>query len=181
MRASPVGAPTGAAGGVHGQRKDQCRKGVGDPCWNGDSTISTPPSKSGPESRSPKSSAGTGEERFREIESEVASGLLKEEEAVLATGGGWPAQPGSWEAVPDRTLSVWLRVSPGVAVQRASSEGLVRPLLLGERPLERAVELLEQREASYGRAQVVLDSDEEDPAALATMIMKHIRSDSDRG
>lgn len=122
-----------------------------------------------------------GEERFREIESEVASGLLKEEEAVLATGGGWPAQPGSWEAVPDRTLSVWLRVSPGVAVQRASSEGLVRPLLLGERPLERAVELLEQREASYGRAQVVLDSDEEDPAALATMIMKHIRSDSDRG
>ena len=122
-----------------------------------------------------------GEERFREIESEVASGLLKEEEAVLATGGGWPAQPGSWEAVPDRTLSVWLRVSPWVAVQRASSEGLVRPLLLGERPLERAVELLEQREASYGRAQVVLDSDEEDPAALATMIMKHIRSDSDRG
>ncbi len=116
-----------------------------------------------------------GEQHFREIESGVASELLMEEQVVLATGGGWPAQPGSWEAVPEGTLSVWLRVSPGVAVQRASSEGPIRPLLAGGRPLDRAVELIEQREPSYGRAQVVLDSNEDDPAMLATTIMKIIR------
>ena len=121
-----------------------------------------------------------GEEHFRRLEAEVASELLREERVVLATGGGWPAQPGSWEAVPDGTLSVWLRVSPGVAVQRASGEGPVRPLLAGSRPLDRAVELIKRREAFYGRAQVALDSDEEAPAALATTIMKIIRSESDR-
>jgi shikimate kinase len=124
--------------------------------------------------------AGKGEEHFRRLESEVAVALLPGEQVVLATGGGWPAQPGSWEAVPEGTLSVWLRVSPGVAVQRASSEGAVRPLLAGERPLDRAVELLGQRETSYARAQVALDSDGDDPAALAKTIMNIIRSESDR-
>ncbi len=121
-----------------------------------------------------------GEEYFREVESQVASELLQTEQAVLASGGGWPAQLGNWEAVPDRTFSVWLRVSPGVAVRRASGEGLVRPLLAGADPLDRAVELIEQREAAYGRAQVALDSDENDPATLAKKIMMIIRSESDR-
>lgn len=116
-----------------------------------------------------------GEEYFRGLESRVASELLLMEQAVLASGGGWPAQPGSWEAVPHGTLSVWLRVSPGVAVRRASGEGLVRPLLTGADPLDRAVELIEQREAAYGRAQVSLHSDEDDPATLAKKIMTIIR------
>ena len=73
--------------------------------------------------------------------------------------------------LPDGTLSVWLRVSPGVAVRRASGEGLVRPLLAGADPLDRAVELIEQREVAYGRAQVALDSDENDPATLAKKIL----------
>ena len=116
-----------------------------------------------------------GEEYFRQLESEVARTLLHEEEAVLATGGGWPAQPGSWEAVPEGTLSVWLRVSPGVAVLRASSEGLVRPLLEGEDAMELATALLAERGSAYGRAQIALDSDREDPATLATRIMKIVR------
>lgn len=121
-----------------------------------------------------------GEARFRAVESEVASELLQKERVVLASGGGWPAHPGNWEALPTGTLSVWLRVSPGVAVRRASGEGLVRPLLAGADPLDRAVELIEQREAAYGRAQVALDSDEDDPATLATKIMTIIRVESDR-
>jgi len=121
-----------------------------------------------------------GEEHFRDIEAEVASDLLQKERVVLASGGGWPAQPGSWEAVPDGTLSVWLRVSPGVAVRRASSEGLVRPFLAGAQPLDRAVELMKQRETTYGRAQVALDSEQDGPARLATTIMKIMRSESDR-
>lgn len=121
-----------------------------------------------------------GEEHFRRLESKVAEELLALEHAVLATGGGWPAQPGSWEAVPEGTLSVWLRVSPGVAVRRASSEGPVRPLLAGEDPLGRARELVEQREGSYRRAQIALDSDKDDPATLATRIMKIVRGEADR-
>ena len=116
-----------------------------------------------------------GEAYFRRLESEVARELLHEEQVVLATGGGWPAQPGNWEAVPEGTLSVWLRVSVGVAVRRASSEGPVRPLLAGDDPLGRAAELLEEREDSYGRARIALDSDKDDPATLATRIMTFVR------
>ena len=122
-----------------------------------------------------------GEDHFRRLESDVAGELLALERAVLATGGGWPAQQGSWEAVPRGTLSVWLRVSPGVAVRRASSEGAVRPLLAVEDPLGRAVELLEQRESSYGRARIALDSDKDDPATLARKIMKIVRGEADQG
>ena len=121
-----------------------------------------------------------GEEHFRGIEAEVASELLRKDRVVLASGGGWPAQPGSWEAVPEGTFSVWLRVSPGVAVQRASGEGPVRPLLAGEGALDSAVELIGQRKAAYERAQVTLDSDDDGPAALANTIMNIIRGKSDR-
>ncbi len=120
-----------------------------------------------------------GEEHFRALEAEVAQELLVEEHVVLATGGGWPAQAGSWDTVPEGTLSVWLRVSPGVAVRRASSEGPVRPLLAGCDPLALAAELLTQRESSYGRAQIALDSDEHDPATLATKIERILRGEAD--
>lgn len=125
--------------------------------------------------------AQDGEQHFRRLESEVAGDLLHEERVVLATGGGWPAQRGSWEAVPQGTLSVWLRVSPGVAVLRASSEGLIRPLLAREDAMERAAALLEERGSAYGRAQITLDSDTEDPATLAVSIMKIIRGPADQG
>ena len=122
-----------------------------------------------------------GEAHFRALEAEVARELLLEEHVVLAAGGGWPAQPGSWDAVPERTLSVWLRVSPGVAVRRACSEGPVRPLLAGRDPAARAVALLKRRKSSYGKAQVSFDSDVHDPAAMAAKIEGIVRVQADAG
>jgi len=119
-----------------------------------------------------------GEAHFRKLESDVGRALLREEHVVLATGGGWPAQPGSWGAVPEGTLSVWLRVSPGVAVRRTSSEGPIRPLLVGGDLERRAAELMARREASYRQARVVLDSDEDDVPTLAMRIMTIIRGEA---
>ena len=122
-----------------------------------------------------------GEARFRALEARVARELLPGEHVVLAAGGGWPAQPGSWDVVPERTLSVWLQVSPGVAVRRACREGPVRPLLAGPDPGARAVELLERRKGAYARAQVSLDSDLCDPAAMAAEIERIVRGQADEG
>ena len=52
-----------------------------------------------------------GEARFREMEAAVGAELLKEEDVVLASGGGWPAGPTRMEALPPGTLSVWLKVT----------------------------------------------------------------------
>ncbi len=113
-----------------------------------------------------------GEAEFRRLESGVAEELLTRSNAVMASGGGWPAQPGSWKMVTEDTMSVWLQVSPAVAVRRASLEGPTRPLLEGGDVTDRAKALLLAREASYRRAQYALDSEQYGPLELASEIMK---------
>ena len=113
-----------------------------------------------------------GESEFRRLESGVAMALLSRGETVLASGGGWPAQPGSWKMVRDDTMSVWLQVSPVEAVRRAAREGSTRPLLDGADVTDRATALLLSREPAYRRARYALDSERYDPPQLATEIIK---------
>ena len=112
-----------------------------------------------------------GEDEFRRLESSVAKELLVRRNTVVASGGGWPAQQGSWNMVTEDTLSIWLKVSPAVAVRRAEEEEGTRPLLDGGNVLQRATLLLLEREASYGRAQYTVDSERYAPLELASEIM----------
>ncbi len=116
--------------------------------------------------------AEDGELEFRRLESKVAEELLTRKDTVVASGGGWPAQPGSWRMVPNDTMSVWLQVSPAVAVRRAVAEGPTRPLLEGGDVMDRSTALLTAREASYGRARYALDSERYGPVGLAGEIVK---------
>lgn len=111
-----------------------------------------------------------GEVRFRELEEELGRGLLEEEAVVLASGGGWPAAVGRMEELGPDTFSVWLQVTPEEAVRRVTSQGPTRPLLAVENPLERAREILTQREEYYRKADGVLDSQEGSPEYLARRI-----------
>ena len=113
-----------------------------------------------------------GEDEFRRLEAGVAEELLARSNTVLASGGGWPAQPGSWRMVTEDTISIWLQVSPAVAVRRASEEGGTRPLLDGGDVIDQATALLLAREASYRRARYTLDSERYRPLELADEIMK---------
>ncbi|HIM57572.1 MAG TPA: shikimate kinase, partial [Candidatus Latescibacteria bacterium] len=56
--------------------------------------------------------AEDGETEFRRLESSVAEDLLARGDTVVASGGGWPAQPGAWKMVAEDTMTVWLKVSP---------------------------------------------------------------------
>ena len=116
--------------------------------------------------------AEDGEAEFRRLESTVAEELLARSDTVVASGGGWPAQPGAWKMVTEDTMSVWLKVSPAVAVRRASEQGRTRPLLDGENVTERATALLLSREASYRRARYAVDSERYGPPELADEIVK---------
>ncbi len=116
--------------------------------------------------------AEDGEAEFRRLESHVAEELLARSDTVLASGGGWPAQPDAWKMVTEDTMSVWLKVSPSVAVHRASEQGVTRPLLDGENMTERAAALLLSREALYRRARYAVDSEQYGPRELADEIVK---------
>ena len=121
--------------------------------------------------------AEDGEAEFRRLEAGVAEELLARGESVVASGGGWPAQPGSWKMVPKDTMSVWLQVSPVVAVRRASEGGATRPLLAGGDVTERATALLLTREASYRRAGYTLDSEQYGAPELAVEIVKLMKGE----
>ncbi|HSG09811.1 MAG TPA: shikimate kinase [Longimicrobiales bacterium] len=102
--------------------------------------------------------AQSGEDFFRGLEADVAEEFLKRDRVVLATGGGWAAEPGRLQAVPVGTFTVWLKVSSAEAVRRAG-EGGTRPLLVGSDRLEAAAALLRQRASRYADADFEVDTE----------------------
>ena len=114
--------------------------------------------------------AEDGEPHFREVEERIARSLLAERDVVLGSGGGWAAVPGRLRALPSGTLSVWLRVSPEVAVARAGSGG-ARPLLAGPDALGRARELLAARAPIYAEAAHEVDTDGRTPLDVGRTIL----------
>jgi shikimate kinase len=111
-----------------------------------------------------------GEEFFRSREERVGTDLLQMREVVLASGGGWPAKEGRMNSLDPATISVWLKVSPEVAVERARREGATRPLLEVNEPLVRARDLIREREPFYRQAHFTIDSCAAGPDELAQRI-----------
>lgn len=119
-----------------------------------------------------------GEPYFRKVEGEAATSLLALDEVVLASGGGWAAVPGRLRAVPDGTVSIWLRVTPEVALARAGG-GTDRPVLDHPDRLGRARELLSTRTVSYAEADLEVDTDGRTPEDVCESILALIRASSE--
>jgi shikimate kinase len=116
-----------------------------------------------------------GEGFFRELEHEVGDGLLRKEQVVLATGGGWPAAEGRLDGLGSQTLTVWLDVSAESSVRRVAESGRTRPLLQVADPVERADRLLAERARYYERAELHLDATTSTPGQLVDRIIEHLR------
>lgn len=100
-----------------------------------------------------------GESYFRAVEAGVVSDVLGLDRVVVATGGGWGAQPGRLAALPSGSVSVWLQVSAEQALRRVESEPGRRPLLETEDPLREAKRLLAIRSPQYAEADAEVDTD----------------------
>jgi len=123
------------------------------------------------------------ESAFRALENEVVIDLVAAgDRLVLATGGGWAADPSRVRDLPESAVAVWLHVSPEVAVRRTSGEAPihpedslpVRPLLEVDDPLEAARSLLADREAGYGAASVKIETDGRQPGEIVEEILRRI-------
>jgi len=100
-----------------------------------------------------------GEQKFREMERQVADHALAGPPAILAPGGGWAAQDGHIEKAKEfNAFVIYLKVFPAVAANRASGDG-TRPLLVGDDPLARMKKLLDEREPFYKKADVEVLND----------------------
>jgi shikimate kinase len=110
-----------------------------------------------------------GEAHFRTLERAAMGRALAEPAQVVATGGGWAAEPGNIAAVDGRALLIYLSLSPENAAGRLAESG-DRPLLAGESLASCLTELLHARERWYRLADIEVAVGERTPEAVAASI-----------
>lgn len=122
----------------------------------------------------------SGEPAFRTVEAEVGQVLLRGENVVLSSGGGWPCFEGRLENVPEGTRSVWLRARPETILRRAKRRPGTRPLLDVDDPESRVRALLKDREGWYAAANWSIDSEQGSPREVAERIVRKVRLEQEQ-
>jgi shikimate kinase len=102
-----------------------------------------------------------GEAAFREAEAEEVARACAGSGAVISLGGGAIVRDATFRAVRDGNLVVRLTASPETIFRRLTEArgAEERPMLAGERPLERIAALLAEREARYAEADRTVDTE----------------------
>lgn len=123
--------------------------------------------------------AEDGEESFREAETQVLAELAPFKDCVIATGGGVPTRAENWGHMQGG-VSVWLNGPPTLLAHRVVGDGTdSRPLLSQDAQqgegseqadayhaaVERLTQLLEQRQALYRSADIVVSLEGTGPDA----------------
>jgi shikimate kinase len=119
--------------------------------------------------------ASEGEAGFRKREREAIEAVAGRR-AVVALGGGAPAQPGALARLLGTGTLVYLRARPETLAERLGADE-TRPLLAGLDPearLARIRSLLAEREACYLRAALVVDTDGLAAPAVADAIVQRL-------
>ncbi|MCP5042884.1 MAG: shikimate kinase [bacterium] len=121
--------------------------------------------------------AERGEPAFRELEAQVI-GEIAERSQVVALGGGAAAQPGMAESLAERGTMVYLRADVDTLLARIG-DARTRPLLrsLSQTECREKLESLQrEREASYSRAQVTVDTDDVSTQTVVETIVDELES-----
>lgn len=98
-----------------------------------------------------------GEERFREIETEVLRRAAARGQLVVSTGGGVPTREENRHLMKETGFVICLTASPETISARLSASAgrrgrALRPLLGSEAPVDRVRALLAEREDAYASA-----------------------------
>ncbi len=115
-----------------------------------------------------------GEERFRDMEAEQIRKLAGRGGTIISTGGGAVMREENMAVLRENGVLVYLRAEPRTLLRRTSGNS-DRPLLNCPDPLARISELLELRKARYEMADIIVDTDEMVPGAVAGEILKRLR------
>lgn len=115
-----------------------------------------------------------GEERFRDIESEVVALLAVGEPKVLSTGGGSVLRESNRRVLHGNALVVYLRSSPDEVFRRVRHDRN-RPLLQVEDPLQKLRDLHAQRDPLYAEtAHFTIDTGRPSVSTLVNMIVMQL-------
>ncbi len=112
-----------------------------------------------------------GEGVFRQIETQVLSEACRNNGRVISTGGGAVTIEGNLRIMKDSGLLVALTASSDTILGRIEDEGH-RPLLKMDNSKQKIEELLLKRQAFYKKADIVIDTTNISPDAVAEKIIK---------
>lgn len=116
-----------------------------------------------------------GEITFRKIEKETLEHILKMgNNIVLSLGGGTPAYYDNIQTINHSSVSVYLRTSIPVLVQRLIQEKEQRPLIKNinnENLTEFVAKHLFERQVYYNQAQFIIDTDKKTPDEISEEII----------
>ena len=119
--------------------------------------------------------ASSGEESFRELESQVLSELSAYKNLAIATGGGIVMRQMNWSYL-HHGLIVWLDAPVTVLMERLQDD-TTRPLLKQTNPAQALEKLLEQRHSLYAEADLHIPVNaNEMPEEIAERVIKRIPS-----
>ncbi len=116
-----------------------------------------------------------GEKAFRDIESQVLSAIGQRHSLVVATGGGLVTRSENW-GILHQGIVIWLDPGLDRLLLRLKSDPGDRPLLNNDDPLGALESLFIQREKFYLEADLHLQVVNEDPAAVAKLILNSLPS-----
>ena len=118
-----------------------------------------------------------GEERFRDVESDVIDELTNTPEGILSTGGGSVLRPSNRRHLHERTRVVYLRSTPEELFRRLRHDRN-RPLLQVQDPLMRLRDLYAVRDPLYREAaHFIIETGRPSVATLVNMIVMQIELD----
>ena len=121
----------------------------------------------------PEIFADRGEPYFRQLEAEVLEALTDKRGHVVATGGGFPCEPGVMERLLHMGTVVWLAADFEAVYARANRIG-GRPMLAG-RSADDAAALYRVRQEFYRHAHLALDTTRMTVDAVVSRIVRHLR------
>ena len=115
-----------------------------------------------------------GEDRFRDLESEVIDELTAGPPGVLSTGGGSVLRPANRACLRERSQTVYLRSTPEEVFRRLRHDRS-RPLLQVADPLQRLRDLFAVRDPLYRDAsQFVIETGRPSVPTLVNMIIMQL-------
>lgn len=121
--------------------------------------------------------AEDGEQRFRELESQVLSDILRVGSQVVATGGGAVLREGNRRAMLAGGWVVALTADKASLISRVTSAAAAgtRPLLAGDAD-ERVNTLLQTRRHAYDFAHVWVDTTSRSPSEVTELLLNWLPS-----
>ncbi len=119
-----------------------------------------------------------GEASFRVQERDLMREILRKAAGVIAPGGGWAAVPGNRDGAKTGSVLAYLSVTPEIAAARLAADHS-RPLLTGKDLLQELRHLLNEREASYRTAEIVVDAERGSPEIVAEAVVAALRCYAD--